>query len=347
MTSSMKRVSLCALAALVGCLAAVEQTDSGTALLDAQGGSLRGPGGVVLQVPPGALHEQVRISINSSAKAPAGWVTAGPSSLLQPEGIQFDKAVLLTIPLFAPITSQPVLVATAPAGSNDFELLPASRQGDSVIVEVSHFSIFVPVISMADASLPADQADAASPADAGMELPDASTAADAGVCRQDPNAGTVPLFGISGTGGADCSTKSDNGNDLFYLTCTATDCLCQKNPAADGGSLTFPAPANACQEEVFKNLWACGCGFPSLVTPPACTPAVDAGTLPPGSKLPFGAICSGDECESGICFNYSGIPHCTQGCASWPSAACPCDYVCRDWTGGSFGSPDYLCLPAN
>ncbi|MDP1830150.1 MAG: hypothetical protein Q8L48_43200 [Archangium sp.] len=100
--------------------------------------------GVTLVVPPGALSVSTRLTVTRvSATPPAGTSAVGNAFQLGPEGLQFEKPIALELPL----TVEPpnVLIATSPAGRLQFELLPAEHSALRARVQVSHFSIFIPV----------------------------------------------------------------------------------------------------------------------------------------------------------------------------------------------------------
>ncbi|HEY3445222.1 MAG TPA: hypothetical protein VGK67_02615 [Myxococcales bacterium] len=359
-------------AVLVGflgsCLEPVDQLTSDSEAIDERGGSLTGPGGAHLVIPAGALGQPVRVTMLASAWAPSGVAVAGSAVLIQPTSASLKKPARLTLPIHSSAAGSSFAVATR-SGTGAIEILQGTTDGDSVDVQISHFGSFMPVMAPpADAGLPGLDAgeesedagmplagrdaggvwapsDAAVVPDAGV-FPDAATAADAATvveCEPSPDGGTLYFNGLA-SGGSGCSSKAADGTNRYYLTCTSSDCTCERNPFdSDAWSQVIPAPPDVCTDDGFKRTWACGCGFPMLVVPGQCQPVPDP-NVPPGAKRPFGAECTtAEDCESGLCFN-SGQWRCNLNCDPDLIPACPCGYHCADWTGGVYGAPSYACF---
>jgi len=150
-TSSRKWFAAAALAWVLGCSPGTtgpKETEVGTA-----GGTATGSDGVKIEIPAGALTQAVKITVDT-AELPAGATIegAGKAFVFGPSGQTFSKAVKVTIPFDASklpsgSTSADVVIYTAPDGSTDFEALPTVVAADGqVSAEVTHFSVFVPVV---------------------------------------------------------------------------------------------------------------------------------------------------------------------------------------------------------
>ncbi len=139
-------VVLFAAASLVACL----QSVSDGSLIDANGGVVTAHGARIV-VPAGAVDQPTRIEIiETAAPPPAGRVAVGVAVHLRPEGQVFRRPVTVELTLEDDVL-EAVVIATAPAGSTAYELLPTQRDGRTVRAEVSHFSIFVPTIEQGGA----------------------------------------------------------------------------------------------------------------------------------------------------------------------------------------------------
>jgi hypothetical protein len=109
--------------------------DAGTTSQDigANGGTVTAPDGTTVVIPPGALTQDVTITITPNPYAPA-LTQAQPlavAHLFGPEGQRFLKPVSVTVefdPSSLPpgATAQGVSVYTAPSNSNFYQTLPTT-----------------------------------------------------------------------------------------------------------------------------------------------------------------------------------------------------------------------------
>ncbi len=92
----------------------------GSATVDAGGGTVDGPDGVQLEVPPDALSGPVTIRIaRNSEGAPPLPPEAGQAPIYEitPHDLAFAVPVQLRLPLAAPVGANPVVMAAAPGGT--------------------------------------------------------------------------------------------------------------------------------------------------------------------------------------------------------------------------------------
>ena len=115
----------------------------------ATGGTINGPGGVTLVIPPGALAADTPITIalasSGAPPLPAGITAGGPMISLTPSGTTFAQPLVLSLPIdpaLYPAGVTPNFIQTNQAG-NDWEQIPATRSGDRISVAMSHFTIGV------------------------------------------------------------------------------------------------------------------------------------------------------------------------------------------------------------
>ncbi|HEY3445073.1 MAG TPA: hypothetical protein VGK67_01870 [Myxococcales bacterium] len=125
------------------------QAPEGT--ITASGGEVRGPGQSAVSVPAGAVSQPLSIRMKAASPSPllpAELLPAGRAVLVEPEGATFAKPVTVTLDVSGVPEGAHVQIATAPAGSTQFTLLPAARSGQTVTAQTSHFSVFVPVVAL-------------------------------------------------------------------------------------------------------------------------------------------------------------------------------------------------------
>lgn len=111
------------------------------------GGTLEGPDGVRLQVPPGALRADATLTVaRADAVAPplptlpAGFAVSGPMMALTPHGTSFGTPVMISLPRDLPADALPMLIKTNAAGDG-WEQIPAQVEGDRVVAWITRFSI--------------------------------------------------------------------------------------------------------------------------------------------------------------------------------------------------------------
>ena len=115
--------------------------------LGVAGGTLEGPDGVRLQVPPGALRADATLTVaRADASAPplptlpAGFAVSGPMMALTPHGTSFGTPVMISIPRGdLPADALPMLIKTNAAGDG-WEQIPAQVEGDRVVAWITRFS---------------------------------------------------------------------------------------------------------------------------------------------------------------------------------------------------------------
>lgn len=116
------------------------QPENGAATsIDALGGTVRGPDGVVLDVPAGALSTSVQITIvRLDGHAPAGLVAYSPVYRFGPEGLAFATSVKAKLPFLGDAALAKVYWTRK--DSSDFAEIPAEVGGQSAQVSIEHFS---------------------------------------------------------------------------------------------------------------------------------------------------------------------------------------------------------------
>lgn len=302
---------------------------------------------------PGALATAVHPTLTPyDVTAPPGYRPIGPGWLAGPEGLQFGRAVSLTLPIDGAsiLPGDKLFVMTAPLGGATFELLDATRLGEQVVAFLWHFSVLLPVTPIRpDAGTVDAGADAGNAVDAGA--PDAG-APDAGIdAGQRADAGWdagVPAGWDGGCrGGADWSvlcgeptSSTDGGSCRLSAPCAGgarvAQCEHGRCECHVGGVVTSVATgfSNSC-----FSAWSCVCGFPALC--PGVDSAAPADARPGTGQYPFGTSCiDGYDCLDGVCLRTaSNSAHCIASCRS-AGARCPCGQTCR-WVS-NLGE---LCLP--
>lgn len=354
-------VTVMVAAVAVSCFTPVDEKRAHEAVIGPEGGRVVTADGMAVDIAPGALASPTVITIRrtvASGRVPGSQL--GAAWELGPEGLQFSTAVRVELPLDdeVPANAQ-VWIATAPGGSSDYTLLPATTDGITVIAETLHFSVFVPTSTPEDGGHGSD-AGAPPTEDSGLSTPpadggtfDASTPdagiADAGPGTCSPSSGTCFDTGMGNFDGG-CATKTScSDGTAKYLQCIDGVCSCALSPGPPSGTFkTFAAPKNACDKTVFEDLWRCGCGFPVRGAP-------DAGSdlcVPPGTVTgdvdggrPYGASCedgiTGEKCASNFCFNTASHGRiCSSPCPGF--SACPCGYRCIQYYPSDDG---WACIP--
>lgn len=130
-----------------GALAAAPAPAPVSLKLGAAGGTLDGPDGVRLQVPPEALRADATLTVaRADASAPplptlpAGFAVGGPMMALTPHGTTFGAPVMISLPRGdLPADARPLLIKTNAAGDG-WEQIPAQVEGDRVVAWITRFS---------------------------------------------------------------------------------------------------------------------------------------------------------------------------------------------------------------
>ena len=196
-----------------------------TATVGASGGNVTTTGGTGVEIPAGALPNNVQVSVVSTPTAapPANATELGTPTVFGPSGLQFAQPVTVVLEfdatkLPAGKTAADIVVYTAPEGTTSFTALPTTIQDAThVQAQTTHFSVFVPTIPAAPSGDDADGG--ASTADAGSGC-------------------TQRLCGFYGPG--TCGTQDDGcGGSLDCGTCLGGSADGGAIGGSDGGA---PAP---------------------------------------------------------------------------------------------------------
>jgi alpha-tubulin suppressor-like RCC1 family protein len=117
---------------------------SGTTVVGPAGGTVAGPLGLLLEIPEGALSADVSItvSVETEPVRPPGGRTIGPLYRLEPEGLRFDKRIVVSMPRVDHPGLNDIVAFTVPVGGDSFEVLPIIDSDPARLsVETSHFSL--------------------------------------------------------------------------------------------------------------------------------------------------------------------------------------------------------------
>jgi hypothetical protein len=157
---------------LIPLLTAACQPPGGVAVaVGPGGGTIDGPRGASITVPPGALDGEVTIGLapgDAGAPAlPAGLTPAGETFELTPHGQRFAVPVTLTLPLDAgrlPPGRRVVLWKTENGAQGPWARVPgAHRMGDALSAELTGFSYVVPTSEPDEGDGPPSRASCARP----------------------------------------------------------------------------------------------------------------------------------------------------------------------------------------
>ncbi|KAF0187978.1 MAG: Immunoglobulin I-set domain-containing protein, partial [Gammaproteobacteria bacterium] len=126
----------------------------GRAVVGAAGGTVSGPAGVQIVIPPGALAADVTIQIEQSwdgaPALPTSVTTAGPMFALTPHGLQFALPVTLTVPFdpaAVPTGSIPALYKTNATQTAWESVAGATVNGATISGQINGFSFVTAVAS--------------------------------------------------------------------------------------------------------------------------------------------------------------------------------------------------------
>lgn len=150
----MKRIGWIAWLCVVGCGSSTPPEPE-TMTVGIAGGVVATDDGSAVEVPSGAVTEEIVISITPMAEPapPSETVVVGPGYLFEPEGATFStpvKIVLAVDPAKLPSgkTLADVRVFTAPGGSTTYTALPTLVvDATHVSATTTHFSTFVPAVA--------------------------------------------------------------------------------------------------------------------------------------------------------------------------------------------------------
>lgn len=118
------------------------------ATIGASGGTVVGPGGAQVIVPPGALAQNIAISITQTSAGapplPQGVTTAGPIFAFTPHGTSFATPVTITVPFdpaAVPAGARLALFKTNAAFTAFEEVAGATANGNAMTAQVTGFSL--------------------------------------------------------------------------------------------------------------------------------------------------------------------------------------------------------------
>lgn len=184
------------------------QTDANAlATVGRAGGKVTTSRGVGVEIPAGALPNEVQVSVEASPTStpPTGSTPVGTAYVLGPSGLKFQKPVTIVLtldPAKLPPgkTTADIVVFTAPDGTLEYTPLPTKvRDATHVEAETTHFSVFVPAI-------PPPAIDDGGATDSGCGS--CGTGVDAGL-----DSGTDDAGQATDSGGDDAGPATDAGGD--------------------------------------------------------------------------------------------------------------------------------------
>jgi hypothetical protein len=310
-----------------------------------QGGEVTSSEGSGVEVPEGAVPNDVDISVAPAPNAPPppasqAEAVVGTPYVLGPSGLQFAKPVTIVL-AFDPAklppgkTAQDILVFTAKDGTTDYKPLPTRvRDANKVEAETTHFSVFIPTIpaddydpGFTDAGPPA--VDACAPVLCGSYGPGACGSLGDG-CGGLLDCGTCPTATDAGPSGSDASTgggtdASTGGGDASPNVDAGT--------GGDGGVCM----ALTCQNYKECGLFNDGCG--GLVKCEANCITPDGGGGGGGSDASTG-MDAGPAPDSGGCQLMSCADY-KFSCGTFDDGCgkpLDCTMYCADGGGGGGGS---------
>jgi len=317
------------------CVEASDTAPIDPSVLTAAGGTFVGPAGWALDVPAGAVDEDVSVALSTaSATTPLPGVEA-----LRPI-LQVTPTLTLSAPATVRLTGAGcddcVLFAAAALDGPFAPLTTSSEEGDVVVGELSEVAVVV--LGRAASAPPTDAG--TPPEDAGVDPTDAGDANDAGADAGAPtdDSGVAP----SDAGASDAGVGPTDAGDA-----DAGD------PAVDaGGPPPFVCSAEACAPLVCEeDLQVCvectddaHCpgGTCQLADNLCITGCVDDDECGAQERCDFGecvfAPCAGhDECESGQVCNVA------TGVCEAPTAMCTSPLQCDE--GQTCDTDAGLCVP--
>ena len=133
--------------AVSGCGGGGGGTQQSGTVVGAAGGTVTGPNGAKLEIPPGALTTDTTIAIAQIAASaialPAGFTVSGQTFALTPEGTRFAAPVTLTLPFdpaSVPAGTTPALFKTNAAQNQWEPVANASFGTNAVSAQITSFS---------------------------------------------------------------------------------------------------------------------------------------------------------------------------------------------------------------
>jgi ZU5 domain len=122
-----------------------------TKSVGAEGGDITANDGTSLTVPMDALGMSTTITITPvNVPAPPGTILVGPAYDFEPEGMQFQKSVTITLPydtakIPSGLSDKDIVIYTAPRGTTHYSRLYTSLgSGNKVSAQTTHLSVYLP-----------------------------------------------------------------------------------------------------------------------------------------------------------------------------------------------------------
>jgi hypothetical protein len=292
----------------------VQTATKAAATVGNSGGKVTTTDGVGVEIPAGALPNNVQVTVDASPTAtpPAQAVTLGTPHVFGPSGLQFTKPVTVVLEfdptkLPAGKTGADIVVFTAPEGTTNYVALPTKvRDATHVEAETTHFSVMVPTIpeaTVADAGASGgDDAGttckprlcgASGPGTCGTQDDGCGNKLDCGSCPTQTDAG-------SGSGGNDASAPPDSGTSS-----------CQNPLSCSNYEQAAGQPLCGTYDDGCGNKMFCGDGCQSggdgggSGSTDASAPAPDGGTTcqpAPVQCAPTDCTTKFDGCKDVGCF---------------------------------------------
>lgn len=367
----MRLLARVTLALLLACSACTSPAPASTSTPIGPSGGTVSSGGVVLDVPSGALSSQQTLSIATSSDAvPTGYEAFSPLYRFGPDGLTFASPVMIRIP-FTGDASRATIFWTSASGTG-FDALPTTVEGDVALAQVTHFSEgFVGALLCSPGcggtsggtchctetcgghttAVVCDGTTCQCSLDGANTTSFAQGAACGGPNTLEPlfvsqcGAAPTPDAGVSedaatstcspacgGSSGGNCSCMETCGGHVTTMTCDATSCQC----AVDGANTTSFSSAGVCAMGsgvggVFASM--CGAMASDAGAPDAGT---DAGAAACGTTTPgCGGGASGCNCTD-TCGGHTYAMTCD-------ATSCQCTTDGANTTSFAAGT---TCMPA-
>jgi hypothetical protein len=345
-----------------------------TATVGAHGGTIVNATGTGVEIPAGALPNNVQVSVSPTPQAPppSGSTEVGTPTTFGPSGLQFAQPVTVVLAfdpskLPANTDASRVVIFTAPDGTTNYTPLATKlRDATHVAAETTHFSVFVPAIPLAT-----------QPQDAGACVPvtcatlgnvcgpqpsGCGEVIDCGPCTDDDSGSGNDASATgndAGAGGNDASAIDDAGAPASDASTGPTDAGAGGSdasvviPDADVSDASVPdaggptdasaGDGGACVPFLCGDYGPGACGSLSN----GCGQLLDCGTCPVSDAGEGGAdagqLPDGGQCMPLTCANYVTCGQFDDGCGAkldcvqCADAAAPAD--------ASAGSDGGVCTP--
>jgi hypothetical protein len=232
-----------------------DNTNYSSQTIDAKGGEIDGPGGIIVKFPAGAVSQPTTFSIGTTSQYPALPGTAVSQVFsLKPHGFVFGGSVTVSIPLTGGQTSGSVRHSSCDANDNcqpwDSQITNATIQNGAAVFSTPTFSLYVVIgtdLGTSCNQLAAKCPECTDP----VQLQTCNTAVQSKDESQCAAALTAMAQGGGCTGDSGTSTDAGGGNDGALGTCNINDPNCTGTPQCTGigtndCTCTFSGPSCAC-----------------------------------------------------------------------------------------------------